>query len=98
MPETRTTRDSTSGYAPPTEPQRELPPLDHGIAIGIGAAGIATGFVISAIGIASAYDAADRGYDSPAVQRGIVVSGSGVLLSAFSALVIERVRAQDRPE
>ena len=93
--------DSTAGYVPPAEQQREIPPLvplDREAAIGVGAAGITAGFVVSAIGIAGAYGAAERGYDSPSVQRGIVLSGSGVLLSALSALIIERARAPARSE
>ena len=91
--------DSTDGYAPPPEPER--PVLDEGIpginptvGIAAGAAGVLAGLLVSSIGVHRAIDAADGGYHARGVQSGIVLSGSGVILSSLSAILIDRSRGR----
>lgn len=86
--------DSTDGFVPPPEeetPVTELVELDAPPALGIavGAVGIASGMAISGAGIYRAAGSAGDGFAEPRVQSGIVLTGTGVLFSSLSALILE---------
>jgi hypothetical protein len=86
--------DSTAGFAPPPEKQRPIAEtVDLGIGttagIATGATGIAAGLALSVVGIYQVVGSAEQGFDSPRLQNGIVLTGTGVVFASLSTLLTE---------
>ena len=86
--------DSTQGFVPPAEEERPIAQtVDLGIGrtvgIATGATGIAAGLAVSVVGIYRIAGSADQGFDSPRLQSGIILTGTGVIFSSLSTLLTE---------
>ncbi len=86
--------DSTEGFVPPAEKERPIAAvvdLSVGRTAGIvtGATGTAAGLALSAMGIYRVFGSVDRGFDSPQLQQGLLLGGTGVIVSALWTLLLE---------
>lgn len=82
-------------YAPPPEPEMPvLELIDNGKSFNqlfgsvLSGTGIAGGVSVSVLGVYYAADYANNGFESPRVQSGILITGTGVLLSGVSAIIL----------
>lgn len=86
--------DSTEGFVPPAERERPVAGavdlgIERTIGIAAGATGAAVGLGVSVLGLSRVVGSVDRGFDSPRLQSGILLTGSGVVISALWTLLME---------
>ena len=86
--------DSASRYVPPPEEPAPLLPLlppeeYRTVGLASGVAGVAAGITVSILGIQRVAALPERGFESPRVQSGIILTATGMLFSSLSALIVD---------
>ncbi len=86
--------DSTEGFVPPEERERPIAGsvdlgIERSIGIAAGATGAAVGLGVSVLGLSRVVGSIELGFDSPRLQSGILLTGSGVVISALWTLFME---------